>query len=275
MAFADPIWEEVYWRAGEGRAVELHLNTGRRARGRRVARFLYWRPAVALQGPPAAQLSCFTVQEEAAAVARSVRARLEAGAPPESIAVAVRQLARAHRHRPRRPLPRRPSHRAHRRGWRGPRARRARRLSLRPATPAARIGVAVRRRVRSIDSGRRDRHRVGALVPVFASTSPWCSAVPRRGESCGLVEPRIEPKSSASLRRRLHGAHRPGGDGCTWAEHGTTDKPASGTTVTEAELRVVAPGGYDKVHAGMPDPPMSGDLPDDHIDGWVGSLDVA
>jgi hypothetical protein len=34
-------------------------------------------------------------------------------------------------------------------------------------------------------------------------------------KACGLVEPRSEPKSSASLGRRPHKAHRPGDDGCT------------------------------------------------------------
>ncbi len=95
MAFVDPVWEEVYRRAVEVRTLDLAPKTyGDQGAGpARLARCLYRRSGDAWSGPPAAQiLSCATAPEEAAAVARSVRARLAAGAPPESIAVAVRQL---------------------------------------------------------------------------------------------------------------------------------------------------------------------------------------
>jgi hypothetical protein len=54
------------------------------------------------------------------------------------------------------------------------------------------------------------------------------SVIPRHAEACGLVDPRIELKSPASLWRRPHKAHRPGHGGCTKAERGTTDKPGLG-----------------------------------------------
>jgi hypothetical protein len=95
MGFVDPIWEEVYRRAGESRALDLAPKSyGEEGSGpARLARSLFRRAKVPWEGPPAAQvLSCATVREEAAAVARSVLARLEAGVSPESIAVAVRQL---------------------------------------------------------------------------------------------------------------------------------------------------------------------------------------
>jgi hypothetical protein len=66
--------------------------------------------------------------------------------------------------------------------------------------------------------------------------------VPRLAKACGLVEPRGESRSSASLWWRPHKAHRPGDDGRTQAESGTTDKPASGTTVTE-DLQAALGGG--------------------------------
>jgi hypothetical protein len=94
-SFVDSTWEEVYRRAQTTRALDLVPKVYGDAESgpARLARRLFRRTATAWPGPPVARLwSCATADEEWGAVARDVRARLAAGAPPESIAIAVRRL---------------------------------------------------------------------------------------------------------------------------------------------------------------------------------------
>jgi hypothetical protein len=116
-------------------------------------------------------------------------------------------------------------------------------------------------RARCSKRDRSDRHRCVSLLAAAQAPflhrrrqrssrglhrrwSPWpVSVVPRPARACGLVEPRSQPKSSASLWRRPHKAHRPGDDGCTQRRAGppTDQRPGPPSLRTfasgQADLR--------------------------------------
>ncbi|MFN7134027.1 MAG: hypothetical protein ACK4N5_18260, partial [Myxococcales bacterium] len=95
MAWVDPVFEQFYRRAQTSRALEVEVKQyGHPDSGpARLARAVFRTPAPEWRDPPVGELvSTASPDEEAREIARRVRDLLEAGTPPETVAIAVRRL---------------------------------------------------------------------------------------------------------------------------------------------------------------------------------------